>query len=144
MCCTTSRNTASTKGRAFHFPVTACQTFGFHNVDACPFVPSFFVAVNVPFVWVVLPIAALWCRRNPAVGLTGAGLLLTNAMSHILGALTPLGYSPGTGTAALIFIPLSVWVFVTCFGPANFWPGRSSRSSCWPASWLKWFYSRCC
>ena len=104
------------KGRAFHFPVTACQTFGFHNVDTCPFVPAFFVAVNVPFVWLVLPIAALWCRRNPAVGLTAAGLLLTNAMSHILGALTPMGYSPGTVTAAIIFIPLSLWVFGTFFG----------------------------
>lgn len=104
------------KGRAFHFPVTACQTFGFPNVHTCPFAPSFFVAVNIPFVWVVLPIAALWCRRNPAVGLTGAGLLLTNALSHIVGAFTPMGYSPGTVTAAVIFIPLSVWVFVTCFG----------------------------
>lgn len=41
------------KGRAFHFPV----------------------AVNIPFVWIALSVAALWCRRNPAVGLTGAGLL---------------------------------------------------------------------
>ena len=56
------------KGRAFHFPVTACQTYGFPDVTTCPLVPSFFVAVNVPFVWVVLPIAAVWCRRNPAVG----------------------------------------------------------------------------
>jgi hypothetical protein len=105
--------------RHFHFPVTACQTFGFPNIETCPFAPSFFVAVNVPFVWGVLPIAALWCRRNPAVGLTGAGLLLTNAMSHIVGAFTPMGYSPGTVTAAIIFIPLSVWVFATFFGPGK-------------------------
>lgn len=104
------------RGRPFHFPVTACQTFGFPAVDACPFTPSFFVAVNVPFVWVILPIAALCCRRNPAVGLVGAGLLLTNAMSHIVGAFTPMGYSPGTVTAAVIFVPLSLWVFATFFG----------------------------
>jgi hypothetical protein len=104
------------KGRAFHFPVTACQTFGFPAVETCPFAPSFFVAVNVPFVWVVLPTAAVWCRRNPAVGLTGAGLLLTNAISHIVGMFTPMGYSPGTVTAAVIFVPVSVWVFVTFFG----------------------------
>jgi Protein of unknown function with HXXEE motif len=84
------------EGRAFHFPATACGVFGFSNVDTCPFAPSFFLAVNVPFVWVVLPIAALWCRRNPAVGLAGAGLLLTNGMSHVVGLLTPMGYSPGT------------------------------------------------
>lgn len=104
------------KGRAFHFPVTACAQYGFDSVDGCPLVPSFFVAVNIPFVWLVLPIAALWCRRNPAVGLTGAGLLFTNALSHIIGAFTPMGYSPGTLTAAVIFIPLSVWVFITFFG----------------------------
>ncbi|HWS91414.1 MAG TPA: HXXEE domain-containing protein, partial [Mycobacterium sp.] len=95
------------KGRAFHFPVTACAQYGFDSVEGCPLVPSFFVAVNIPFIWIVLPIAALWCHRNPAVGLTGAGLLFTNALSHIAGVFTPMGYSPGTLTAAVIFIPLS-------------------------------------
>lgn len=104
------------EGRPFHFPATACQVFGFHCVASCPFTPSFFVSVNVPFVWVVLPIAALWCRRNSAVGLTGAGLLLTNGMSHVLGLFTPIAYSPGTVTAAVILIPLGAWVFATCFG----------------------------
>lgn len=104
------------EGRAFRFPATACHAFGFSCLQACPFVPSFFVSVNVPFVWVVLPIAALCCRRNPAVGLAGAGLLLTNGMSHVVGLLTPMGYSPGTLTAAVILIPLGVWVFATCFG----------------------------
>jgi hypothetical protein len=104
------------KGRAFHFPVTACTQYGFDSIVGCPLVPSFFVAVNIPFVWIVLPIAALCCRRNPAVGLTGAGLLFTNALSHIGGLFTPMGYSPGTLTAAVIMIPVSVWVFVTFFG----------------------------
>jgi hypothetical protein len=68
------------KGRAFHFPMTACATYGFDSVDGCPLVGSFFVAVNIPFIWVVLPVAALCCRRNPAVGLTATGLLFTNAL----------------------------------------------------------------
>lgn len=110
------------KGRPFHFPVTACQDFGFPDVNSCPLVPSFFVAVNIPFVWFVLPMAAWCCRRNPAVGLIGAGLLLTNAMSHLVGLITPMGYSPGTVTAAVIFVPLSVWVFVTFFGPSKLLP----------------------
>lgn len=104
------------KGRAFHFPATACRQFGFPNVHSCPLAASFFVAVNIPFVWVVLPMAALLSRRNHAVGLTGAGLLFTNALSHIGGLLTPMGYSPGTLTAAVVLIPLSLWVFATCFG----------------------------
>lgn len=103
-------------GRAFHFPATACAQYGFDGIAGCPLVPSFFVAVNIPFVWIVLPIAAVWCRRNPAVGLTGAGLLFTNALSHLGGLLTPMGYSPGTLTAAVIFIPLSVWVCIAFFG----------------------------
>ena len=82
--------------------VTACAQYGFDSITGCPLTPSFFVAVNIPFVWFVLPIAALWCRRNPAVGLTGAGLLFTNALSHIIGAFTPMGYSPETPTAAII------------------------------------------
>jgi len=111
-------------GRAFHFPVTACATFGFDNAASCPLLPAFFVAVNIPFVWIVLPVAALWCRRNPAVGLTGAGLLFTNALSHLGGLFTPMGYSPGTLTAAVIFIPLSVWVLYTFFGNGKLlrWP----------------------
>lgn len=104
------------EGRAFHFPATACGVFGFCDVNTCPFAPSFFLAANLPFVWVVLPIAALWCRRNPAVGLAGAGLLLTNGLSHVVGMLTPLGYSPGTVTASVILIPLSIWVFANNFG----------------------------
>lgn len=107
------------EGRPFHFPATACHAFGFSCVQSCPFTPSFFVSVNVPFVWVVLPIAALCCRRNPAVGVAGAGLLLTNGMSHVIGLFTPMGYSPGTVTAAVILIPLGVWVFATCFGPGK-------------------------
>jgi hypothetical protein len=103
-------------GRAFHLPVTACQQYGFDSIDSCPLTPSFFVAVNIPFVWIALPAAALWCRRSPAVGLTGVGLLFTNALSHIGGLFTPMGYSPGTLTAAVIFIPLSIWIFLTCFG----------------------------
>jgi hypothetical protein len=61
------------------------------------------VAVNVPVVWFALPVAALWCRRNPAVGLTGAGLLLPNGMSHVAGVFTPIAYLPRTVTAALNF-----------------------------------------
>ncbi|WP_348981983.1 HXXEE domain-containing protein [Brachybacterium epidermidis] len=103
-------------GRPFQFPATACETFGFPDVVSCPLVPSFFVAVNIPFVWIALVAAALIARKVPAVGLTGAGLLLTNALSHVATLPTPMGYSPGTLTAVLLFIPLAVWVFATQFG----------------------------
>lgn len=106
-------------GRVFQFPATACGVFGFPQVSGCPFTPGFFVAVNIPFVWIVLVAAALLGRRNRAVGLTGAGLMLTNALSHLVGLATPMGYSPGTLAAAIIFIPLSVWIFATQLGPSR-------------------------
>lgn len=65
------------KGRAFHFPVIACAQYGFDSLTGCPLAPSFFVAVCIPFIWIALPAAALWCRCNSAVGLTGVGLVFT-------------------------------------------------------------------
>ena len=87
-----------------------CQ-YRFDSITGCPLAPSFFVAVNIPFVWFVLPIAALWCRGRTPGGrdLTGAGLVHhDNALSHIIGArVHPNGSLTETLTAAIIFIPLS-------------------------------------
>jgi hypothetical protein len=74
--------------------------------------------VNIPFIWITLPAAALLCRRNPAIGLAGAGFLLTNGLAHTLGAVK-IGYSSGTVTSALIFLPLSIWVFHTFYAPGK-------------------------
>ena len=106
-------------GRAFHFPLGICQRFGYPSLETCPIPLSFFVAVNIPLIWIALPVAALWCRSNPAVGLTGSGLLLGNAIAHVGVLLAGAGYSSGTLTAALIFLPLSIWTFVTFFGPGK-------------------------
>ena len=111
-------------GRAFHFPLWMCQQFGHASLEACPIPLSYFVAVNIPLIWIALPIAALWCRSNPAVGLSGAGLLLGNAVAHVGGLLAGGGYSSGTLTAAVIFLPLSIWTFVAFFGQGKLlrWP----------------------
>ncbi|MEV6348258.1 HXXEE domain-containing protein [Actinoplanes sp. NPDC051851] len=107
------------RGHAFAFPASACDTFGFDGVSGCPFTPAFFVSVNIPFIWIVMVAAAVLARRHHAIGLAGAGLLLTNALSHITGLATPMGYSPGTLTAGIIFIPLAAWTLATCFGPGK-------------------------
>ncbi|GAA4173121.1 HXXEE domain-containing protein [Gryllotalpicola koreensis] len=102
-------------GRSFHFPVTACETFGFTGGESCPLTPAFFVSVNIPCVWIAFVLAALLSRRNHAIGLTASAVLFTNALSH-LAVIPTSGYTPGAVTAAVIFIPLSLWVFFTQFG----------------------------
>lgn len=103
-------------GRPFHFPTTACQTFGFTDIATCPLTPAFFVAVNIPVVWIAFVAAALLARRFPAVGLTGMGVQIFNAPSHIATLFTPMGYSPGALTAVFIFLPLSIWILATQIG----------------------------
>ena len=52
---------------------------------------------------------------------------ITNALGHIGGSLHPDGYSPGTLTAAVIFSPLSLWIFLTCFGRGRLrYPGLAA------------------
>lgn len=104
------------KGRAFYFPTLACHTFGFDNGQSCPLTPAFFISVNIPIVWICFVVAALWSRKNQAVGMAASAVLITNALSHIATLATPQGYSSGTVTAVVIFIPLSIWVLITCFG----------------------------
>ncbi|MBT8225249.1 MAG: HXXEE domain-containing protein [Dactylosporangium sp.] len=101
-------------GRAFHFPVTACDAFGFGDDPSCPLTPAFFTSVNVPIVWFGMSLAAFLARRMPAIGLVGAGVMFTNALSHI--STLANEYTPGTVTSIAIFLPLSMWIFVTQFG----------------------------
>jgi hypothetical protein len=78
--------------------------------------PSFFLAVNLPLFWVGAPLAALLSRRHPLLGLTFYGVVFTNALVHIAPFLAGQGYSPGTLTAIVLFLPVSAWVTYACFG----------------------------
>ncbi|WP_299559463.1 HXXEE domain-containing protein [uncultured Mycolicibacterium sp.] len=106
------------EGRSFAFPAALCGLFGFHDPAECPVPTAFFAAVNVPLFWVALPLAALWSRRHPAVGMTGVGIVFVNAMSHI-GEGIRHGYNPGLVTAVVIFLPLSIWAAAAFFGPGR-------------------------
>jgi hypothetical protein len=109
------------KGRQFSFPLSICQNFGYDSLESCPMPLAYFVAVNIPFIWIALPLLAVWSRRNPAAGLTGLGFVFVNALTH-LGGLAIQGYSAGTVTAAVIFLPLSIWSAITFFGPRKLLP----------------------
>ncbi len=102
--------------RRFHaFPDTMCATLGQPHYPLCPIPAPFYLAVNLPLFWVVVPVAALLSRRHPILGLSIYGVIFVNALTH-LGAFARAGYNPGSLTALLLFLPISLWVAEVCFG----------------------------
>ena len=76
----------------------------------------FYLAVNIPLFWIGAPIAALMSRRHPLIALTFYSVIFINALVHLVPLLAGVGYSPGTLTAAVLFVPVSIWVAFACFG----------------------------
>lgn len=76
-----------------------------------------FPLMNIMFVWVALPIAAMLCKKNPVIGLSGYGFLIVNGMAHLGGGavmgMSPLE-NPGFFTGIILFIPLTVWMVYAC------------------------------
>lgn len=105
-------------GQQFAFPLSMCEKLGYHSLESCPVQLPFILAVNLPLIWVAVPLAAVWSRRHPAIGLTGAGFVLVNGLTHV-GAGLIGGYNPGLLTAVVIFLPLFVWTAVVFFGPGK-------------------------
>ena len=103
-------------GRLHEFPAGMCAALKLPPYPDCPMPPEFFLAVNIPLFWIGAPIAALLSRRHPLVGLTFYSVIFTNALAHIVPALAGVGYSPGTLTAVIFFLPASGWVAYACFG----------------------------
>jgi hypothetical protein len=108
-------------GHVHAFPDALCTNLKLPAYPGCPIPAAFYLAVNISLFWVVAPIAALLSRRHPLVGLTIYSVIFTNGLMHVMPMIFGLGYTPGTLTAATIFLPLSVWVAY-----ANFGPGRLS------------------
>jgi hypothetical protein len=102
-------------GQSHAFPPSICATLGQQAYPLCPIPPTFFLAVNLPLFWVGAPIAALMSRRHPLVGLSFYGVIFINGLAHI-GALARIGYNPGAFTAAVLFMPISIWIARVCFG----------------------------
>ena len=65
--------------------------------------------------WIALPLAAVLSRRHPAVGLTGAGLVFANGVTHVATGFVG-GYNSGLVTAAVIFLPRANWSTIAFFG----------------------------
>jgi hypothetical protein len=79
----------------------------------CPIPPAYFVAVNVTAFWVAMPIASLLSRRHPLVD----SIIMVNIFFHVMSLVGGVGYGAGTLSAIVIFIPLSIWLIRTGFGP---------------------------
>lgn len=77
---------------------------------------AFYAAVNISLFWLVGPIAAKMAKKYPAMSLGMSGLLIVNAVSHIAPFMLGAGYTPGTLTAIIIFVPASVWTISVCCG----------------------------
>ena len=82
----------------------------------CPIPAAYFLSVNIPLIWVTAPIAAVLSRRHPLVGLAFYGVIFVNLFFHILPLLAGAGFGPGTLTAIVLFVPVSVWIIRACFG----------------------------
>jgi Protein of unknown function with HXXEE motif len=103
-------------GRMHAFPDSICAALKLGLYPECSLPPSFFLAVNIPLFWFGAPLAALMSRRHPLVGLTFYSVIFTNALVHLAPLLVGVGYTPGTLTAAVLFLPVSAWVAHACFG----------------------------
>jgi hypothetical protein len=99
------------QGTSYAFRGLLCAGFGFADAAACPIPEAFITAVNIPVVWLAGPIAASLGRRWPAIALSYFSVPAVNAFAHIVPALAAGAYNPGLLTAALLFLPLSLWAF---------------------------------
>lgn len=99
------------RGLPYSFRASLCGQFGFADAATCPIPEGFITTVNVPLVWLAGPASALLGRRWPAIALSYFGVPAVNGIVHIGSAVATGRYNPGLVTAALLFLPLSLWAF---------------------------------
>lgn len=86
-----------------------CGKLGFPDAATCLIPFSFFTAVNVGTVWIASVLAAVIGRRRPLLALSAYGIMLVNALTHIMVALHDRAYNPGLLTAVVLFVPFGLW-----------------------------------
>lgn len=103
-------------GALHAFPDSLCLLLGQPSYPGCGIPPAFFLAVNIPLVWVAAPLAALLSNRFRLAGLTLWGVIGSNAVVHIVPAVALREYDPGLLTAIILFIPLTAMAAVATLG----------------------------
>jgi len=91
-----------------------CGKLGFPPYPECPIPLSFYPVVNIALMWFGAPLAAYLGRRNVLIGLSFWGLLLANGLVHSAGGVAEGAYNTGLLSAAILFVPLSLWVIYAC------------------------------
>ena len=90
---------------AFHFPAYVANVSGRHISN------SQFLFLNAVF-WLLTVAAIVVVLARPSqvwLVITLAAVLGINAAVHLLGSIVTATYSPGTVTAALLYVPLVVY-----------------------------------
>jgi hypothetical protein len=103
------------QGTWFAFPDLLCVSLGMPPYPGCSLPEALFVAINIPAIWIAGLVCGLLSRRHPFVGLGVYAIHFTNSLSHLGVALVSGTYNSGALTAALIQLPLSLWVAYACF-----------------------------
>ena len=85
--------------------------------------PRFASLVTVRFALIINGLQLLLCiialavgENHPAFSLSVAGLLLINALIHIVGSIRVKGYTPGVITGVVFYLPLSVHAYYLFWG----------------------------
>ena len=91
-----------------------CGKLSFPPYPDCPIPLSFYPVVNIALMWFGAPLAAYLGRRNALIGLCFWGLLLANGLVHSAGGIMEGAYNTGLLSAAILFVPLSLWVIYAC------------------------------
>ena len=81
-------------GRMTQFPAEICSVSKLPVPPNCPIPAAYFLAVNIPLIRVIAPMAALLARRHPLVGLAFYGVIFVNLFFHIMPLLTGLASAP--------------------------------------------------
>lgn len=97
-------------GNLHQFPTTMLEMMNTNPPEA------FYMAVNISMFWIASPFAAKLGRKHNVVAMGMAGELFINALSHIAPLVGGTGYTAGTLTALIIFLPVSIWTFCACYG----------------------------
>lgn len=101
-------------GLDYSIQAMICEKIGFQPYPDCPIPLAFYPVVNIALMWFGAPLAAYLCRRNVLIGLSFWGLLFANGLVHTAGGIAAGAYNTGLWTAALLFVPLSLWVIYAC------------------------------
>ncbi|MEM1113051.1 MAG: HXXEE domain-containing protein [Pseudomonadota bacterium] len=114
--------------------------------------PASIFVINTSLVWLVglLAIESAGTRRFPVLAMNG--IILVNAITHIVAAIIQQAYNPGLLSAALLFVPFALWFYHRALVVDGVPAQQAVASVIWAllahvlmvggllgANWLRWY-----